>query len=138
MRVPSRTPEWARLARKEQWRNDRAAARTLRMAFPAAESVRVELSFEDPAASPPAAQSHVMHPPARAFFEFPCPYANCDGKFDLDGVASQVLTHASLQAQGTLECTGVRSRDGITKLPCGVRAHYTVAAQYHKETDSKK
>jgi hypothetical protein len=134
MRIPSRTPESARQQRREQSRRDRAAAQTLRSAFPAVERIRVELKFRDAATASPAGQSHVMHPPARAFFEFPCPYADCDGKFDLSSIATLVMAHSSLHAEGTLECDGVRSRDGLTKQPCGLRVDYTVAAQYQTPT----
>jgi hypothetical protein len=109
----------------------RAAARTLRGAFPAVERIRVDLKFEDAAAPPPGAQSHAMHPPARAFFEFLCPHADCDGGFDLSSVATSVLTRASPRADGTLECKGTRPSTGMTKQPCGVRVQYTILAQYH-------
>jgi hypothetical protein len=128
MRVTSRA---ATVTHEERWRRDRAAAQTLRSAFPAVASIRIELTFEDPGAQSPAPQSHVMHPPVRAFFEFRCPYANCDGKFDLSSVAGLVMTRASGRTTGSLECTGTRSRGGPTKQTCGVRLRYVVAAEYH-------
>ncbi|HUN26180.1 MAG TPA: hypothetical protein VMU67_07715 [Steroidobacteraceae bacterium] len=117
--------------RRQQWLRDRAAARPLRGVFPAVERIRVDLNFLETAVSPPGAQSHAMHPPARAFFEFLCPHADCDGGFDLSNVANSVLMRASTRATGTLECKGTRPSTGMTKQPCGVRVQYTILAQYH-------
>ncbi len=138
MRTSSPTPESVHQERRERWRRDRAAAQTLRSAFPAVERIRVELKFQDLAAPAPGAQSHVMHPPARAFFEFPCPYSDCDGKFDLSAVATVVMTDTSTRAEGHLECTGVRPQVGMTKQPCGVHLHYTIVAQYKAGSHSQK
>ena len=116
---------------RQRWLRGRAAARTLRGAFPAVERIRVDLKFEDAAAPAPGAQSHTMHPPARVFFEFLCPHADCDGGFDLSGVAASLLTRASARADGALECKGTRPSAGMTKQPCRVRVQYTILAEYH-------
>ena len=137
MPVAQRTSESPYQLQRQRWLRDRAAARTLRGAFPAVERVRVDLRFEDAAARPPGAQSHAMHPPARAFFEFLCPHADCDGGFDLSGVATSVLTRASTHAEGTLDCKGTRPSAGMTKQPCGVRVRYTILAQYHSNRPPK-
>lgn len=102
----------------------------MRTAFPVVSRFVVELTFEDPEGVAPAAQSHALYPPARAFFEFPCPYANCDGKFDLGTVAKRAISHSSLHATGTAECSGVRTRDGVTQRACGIRAVYAITAEY--------
>jgi hypothetical protein len=116
---------------RQRWLRDRAAAGTLRGAFPGVQRIRVDLKFEDAAAAPPGAQSHAMHPPARAFFEFLCPHADCDGGFDLSGVATAVLARAATHADGRLDCQGSRPSVGMTKQPCGVRVQYTILAQYY-------
>jgi hypothetical protein len=72
-----------------------------------------------------------MHPPARAFFQFVCPYANCDGTFDLSPAARLVIEQSSLQSAGTLECPGTRSRDGVTRQACGIQLRYVISAEYH-------
>jgi hypothetical protein len=137
MRFASRKPEGTRLAQKERWRRDRAAAETVRSAFPSVERIVIDLEFEDPEGPAPAKQSHAMYPPARAFFEFACPYASCDGKFDLSAVAKHALDHSLAHATGSLECSGTRTRDGVTHRACGVRASYTVVADYlRRETSS--
>ncbi len=59
--------------RMERLKRDRAAAAVLRAAFPTVERLCVELSFTSTTSNTPAFQSHQLHPPARAFFHFPCP-----------------------------------------------------------------
>jgi hypothetical protein len=131
MRFSARHPEAARQQRREQWRRDRNAAQTLRDAFPSVELVRMTLSFEQSTPPTPTSQSHVMHPPARAFFGFACPYADCDGQFDLNAAVTALLQESKRHVEGTLECAGVRSRDKLSKQPCRLVLRYTIAAQYH-------
>ncbi len=102
----------------ERLRRDRAAAQALRVAFPAVQHLRLELKFESTTSSTPTLQSHVLHPPARAFFEFPCPYADCDGQFDLTSAVKAALADPAHQAAGVLECAGLRVRDYASKRPC--------------------
>jgi hypothetical protein len=116
---------------RQQWLRDRAAAPTLRSAFPGVERIRVDLTFRDTAALSPGAQSHAVHPSARAFFEFLCPHADCDGTFDLTAAAHSVMTDASSDADGTLDCKGTRPRPGLTRGPCGVSVRYSIVAQHH-------
>ena len=118
---------------RQRWVRDRAAARTLRTAFPGVERISVDLTFRDTAAAPPGAQSHALHPPARAFFEFLCPHADCDGTFDLTAAVYSVMTDGSSHADGTLDCKGTRPRPGLTKGPCGVSVRYSIAAQYRTQ-----
>jgi hypothetical protein len=133
MAILSRIPEWARLARKEQWRQDRGAAKTMREAYPKLAQVRIELTFVEAVARVPAAQSHVIHPPARAFFQFPCPYAACEGRFDLTTAAGLIISSTAARNSGNLECTGVRHKGSALKQPCGVQARYTILAEYHAQ-----
>jgi hypothetical protein len=133
MRLSARNPEAVRQQRLERWRRDRAAASTLRDAFPKVERVRVDLVFESQSALTPSSQSHVLHPPARAHFEFPCPYADCDGQFALNTVVADAMAKSSRQATGSIECPGVRSREKAVKEPCLLRANYSVTAHYKTE-----
>jgi len=116
--------------RREQSRRRRAAASTIGSAFPAVETVRVELSFRDSTRQEPAGQSHLMYPSAHAYFEFACPYGDCDGSLDLNSVVSSLLTNSTLQAQGMIQCPGLRTGTAMTKQPCGVHAYYRIAVQY--------
>ena len=135
MRMPSRKKESVFQQRREQLRKDRLAAQTLRSAFPAVELVRVELKFCETAPLTPASQSHVVHPPARAFFEYPCPFADCDGSFNLRAMAADAVANTTLSTEGVLECSGVRARDKLQKQPCGLRVNYKVSAQILKVRD---
>ena len=81
----------ARQGRTDQLRRDRAIAPMLRVAFPRVQQLRIELTFTAPSSSVPAPQSHVLYPPAAAFFEYPCPWSDCDGQFNLGGAVHTVL-----------------------------------------------
>lgn len=119
---------------RQRWLRDRAAARTLRSAFPGVERICVDLTFRDTAAAPPGGQSHAVHPGARAFFEFLCPHADCDGSFDLSEVVNSVMRDASSHADGTLDCKGMRPRPGLVKGPCGVSVRYSIVAHYRPQS----
>ena len=76
-------PEGARNLLREKQRRNRMAAKELRVQFPQLASIRLDFAFSDETSQPPAPQSIVLHPPARAYFVYPCPYASCNGEFDL-------------------------------------------------------
>jgi hypothetical protein len=126
-------PRVPREQQREQMRRDRAAAQALRIAFPAVQQVRLELEFSGAGATVPASQLHVMHPPARAFFEFQCPYADCDGRFNLANAVEAALASPKLRATGTLECRGLRARDHLSKQDCALQLRYTVRITYDRE-----
>lgn len=130
MPASSRAPDSAHELHRQRWLRDRAAALTLRSAFPGVEWIRVDLTFRDTAALSPGAQSHALHPGARAFFEFLCPHADCDGTFDLTAAVDSVMTDAASHADGMLECKGMRPRPGLTMGPCAVSVRYTIIAEY--------
>jgi hypothetical protein len=125
--VSSRNAD-AHQLRMDQLRSDRAAAASLRVAFPAVQQLRVELKFVGSNANAPGSQSHVLHPPARAFFTYPCPYANCDGQFDLSHAVNAALEEPSLRAEGILECAGLRAQKVDSRHPCQLRVLYTIIA----------
>ena len=89
-----------RNALREQQRRDRATAPVLRNAYPQFASLRLEFDFSEPETSAPAPQVLVLHPPSQAYFVFSCPYADCDGEFDL------TTTIAALRALGRSELRG--------------------------------
>jgi len=132
---PARFSAAARQERMDRLRRDRAAALALRVAFPAVQHLRLELKFESTTSSTPTLQSHILHPPARAFFEFPCPYADCDGQFDLTSAVKAALADPAHQAAGVLECSGLRVRDYASKRPCQLHLLYTVTATYHGDAE---
>ncbi len=137
MRLSASSPAALRQERAERLRRERAATLTLREAFPAVQQLRLELKFEGAAPNVPAAQSHVLHPPAQAFFAFPCPHADCDGQFDLTAAANAVLssqpgpTHQTIaEAEGTLECSGQRLDRRASRVPCDLHLHYRLGVVY--------
>ena len=126
-------PRISREERREWMRRDRAAAQPVRLMFPALKRLRLELEFSGAGPRLPAAQTHVLYPPARAFFEFQCPYADCDGRFDLTDAVNAALATPAHRATGTLECTGLRARDHLAKQPCSLYLGYTIQATYTQE-----
>ena len=122
----------ARAATREdrslQLRRDREAAPKLRAMFPAVEQLRFELSFEGGASSTPVPQSHFLHPAARAYFSFPCPYADCDGRFELTAAVHAAVGDPSHRVEGMLECAGLRALGLASKQPCRLHLHFTLTA----------
>jgi len=123
-------PEGSRQERADRLRRERAGSQALRVAFPALQELRLELTFESPSPNTPAAQSHVLHPAARAFFEFSCPYADCDGGFDLTAAVNSALTAKGGKACGVLECPGHRPERHSSRRPCKLHLTYAIAATY--------
>ncbi len=76
----------------------------------------------------PTPQSHVLYPPARAFFEYRCPYSDCDGQFDLGAAVKAALADATGRAQGIRECGGSRGSDPTVRRPCLLQLVYEVTA----------
>jgi hypothetical protein len=130
----TRSSAAARQERRDRLRRDRAAAVALRVAFPAVQHLRLELKFESSSAPAPTLQSHVLHPPAQAFFEFPCPHADCDGHFDLTGAVNAALADPAHHAAGMLECHGLRPWDCASQRPCQLHMIYKITATYHRDT----
>lgn len=114
--------------RASQLRRDQEAAPKLRTMFPAVDQLRIELSFEGGGSATPVPQSRILHPPARAHFSFPCPYGDCDGRFELAAAAHTAVEDPSHRVEGVLECTGSRARDFAPKSPCQLRLHFTLTA----------
>ncbi len=118
----------ARQTRYSQLHRDREAAPKLRTVFPGVEQLRFELRFEGGGAATPVPQSHVLHPPARAYFVFPCPYADCDGQFELNAAVHAVVEDPSHRIEGVLECAGSRVSDFRSKPLCKLRLYFTLTA----------
>jgi hypothetical protein len=134
MRPAPVSPSASRQVGLDRLRRDRAAALALRVAYPAVQQLRLELKFDGAATSTPASQSHLLHPPARAFFEFPCPYADCDGQFNLTSAVDRAVADPAHQADGMLECSGLRARDYASRQPCQLHLIYTVTATFQRDT----
>lgn len=124
----------ARLQRQDMWRRERAATPTMRNAFPRVEQLRLELKFVEGGPRLPADQAHTMHPAAQAFFAFPCPYTDCDGRFDLSAAVTEALSKSAHRREGEIACTGHRLSDGASDRTCGLRLRYVLTARYHKSS----
>jgi len=130
MRIVSRTTRSLLEQKREKSLQKRAKAGALSKAFPNVEQIRVQLRFVTAKNQAPAAQVHALYPSAYAYFEFACPYGDCDGSFDLNGVALPLLASSAPQAEGTLHCSGSRTAGGMTRQPCKLRADYWISAKY--------
>jgi len=111
-----------------QLRRDQDAAPKLSVMFPAVQQLRIELSFEGGGATTPVPQARILHPPARAHFSFPCPYGDCDGRFELAAAVHAAVADPSHRFEGVLECAGSRASDIASKSPCQLRLHFTLTA----------
>jgi len=126
MRATSSGPEGARNLLLEKQRRNRMAAKELRVQYPQFATIRVDFVFDDAGAQPPAAQSIVLHPPARAYFVYPCPYASCSGELDLAANVDHIAEQGKARAAGHARCNGERQgRHG--KGPCDLHIEYSIA-----------
>jgi hypothetical protein len=134
MKLDLITPAAKRQERRERLRHGRATALALREVFPAVRQLRLDLLFRSPGPSTPAMQSHTLHAAAHAFFDFPCPYADCDGQFALGTAVRAALADPTHHATGELECSGKRAvRAGASEL-CGLHLSYTITASFQADT----
>ena len=130
MRIVSRTTRSLLEQKREKSMRNSAAARTLAVAFPAVEQVRIQLQFVSQKGPAPAARTHALYPSAQAYFEFACPHGDCDGSVDLNAVVLPLLRGSGAQAEGVLHCPGTRTGPGGTRPNCGQRVDYWIAARY--------
>ena len=114
---------------------DRAKTSTLRDSYPGIDVIHVHLGFTDPHA-PPSPQSHSLYPAARAFFQFACPCADCDGAFDLAAVVAELVTagapvkRAGRSAAGRNPCLGMHWRESNHSEPCRIEVSFRVVVSF--------
>jgi len=128
MKLALVSPAVGRQERRERLRRDRAAALALREVYPGVLQLRLDLQFQGSTLNSPAPQSHTLHAPARAFFEFPCPYADCDGHFDLGAAVKTAVGDPLRRAAGELRCSGKRPVLVGSKESCQLLVGYLVTA----------
>ena len=112
---------------RERQRRDRATAQALRNAYPQFASLRLEFDFSEPETSAPAPQVLVLHPPSQAYFVFSCPYADCDGEFDLTSTIAALASSGEASCEGHQRCGGQRVRDHRGRMPCQLTLDYFIA-----------
>jgi len=113
---------------RERQRRDRATAQLMRALYPQFASLRFDFEFSDSNSEAPAPVPHllVMHPPSQAYFVFPCPYADCDGEFDLTAAVAELAHSEEPHSHGTQKCGGHRVRDKNGRLPCQLTLEYSI------------
>ena len=114
---------------RERQRRDRAATQVMRDRFPQYASLRLTFDFKDAGPFTPAPQVQVLHPPARTYFVFPCPYADCDGEFNLTDVVARLAREDAERTEGQLTCCGQRARERELRSPCQLQLDYSIVAQ---------
>ena len=114
---------------RERQRRDRAATQPLRLRYPQFSSLRLEFDLSDKGRFTPAPQVTVLHPPAAAYFIFPCPYTDCDGEFDLAPVIEELANGGEALDSGQLRCGGHRIGAGGMRISCELLLEYSVHAQ---------
>lgn len=119
-------PDRARNLQREKQRRDRMAAKELRERFPQFTTLRLDFVFSDAETQPPAPQTIVLHPPARAYFVFPCPHGGCNGELDLAANVDDFAQSGEARTDGHVKCSGERhGRHG--KAPCDLNIEYSIA-----------
>jgi hypothetical protein len=126
MKLKTVGPEGARNLLREKQRRNRLMSKELRVQYPQLSSIRLEFAFSDESEQPPAPQSVVLHPPARAYFVYPCPYASCNGEFDLAAPVADAAERHEHHA-GHTRCKGERVRGRQGKTPCDLHIEYSIA-----------
>lgn len=119
-------PEGARNLLREKQRRQRLAAKELRQQFPQFPSIRVDFVFKDEELQSPAPQSVVLHPPARAYFVYPCPYASCTGELDLAANVDDIAETGKAHTAGHAKCNGER-QGRLGKAACELHIEYSIA-----------
>ena len=113
---------------RERQRRDRASTPTLRASYPGFEWLRVELEFRDTGAFSPVPQTTVFHPPASAYFVFPCPYQDCDGEIDLSSAVQELSRDGDTHRVGRCRCTGQRAGEA-GRSACQLTLEYSLEVQ---------
>lgn len=125
MKLVLNSPAALRTAARERQKRDRAAAPSLATRYPQLATLQLEFEFSDRTDFLPSPQVNVFHPPARAYFRFPCPYSDCDGEFDLTATVHELVSAKQERAEGQQRCGGKRHAGA----PCTLCLEYSVSTQ---------
>ena len=126
MKLVLNSPAAVRNAARERQKRERAAAPVLRTVYPTLTTLQLDFEFSDRTEFLPSPQVAVLHPPARAYFRFACPYSDCDGEFDLSGPINLMGSARQSRDEGTLRCVGTRHGG----LQCSLCLEYSISAQW--------
>ncbi len=114
---------------RERQRRDRANTQALRHRYPQFASLRLEFDFSDDGKFTPAPQVTVLHPPAAAYFIFPCPYSDCDGEFNLAPVVDAMANSGEVHDEGQMRCCGQRTGTNDVRVGCRLILEYSIHMQ---------
>lgn len=128
MKFSNATSRNGRMQMRERQRRDRATTPEMRVRFPQFSEMRFEFAFGDQGPFPPVPQVTVLHPPARAYFLFPCPHSDCSGEFDLSAAIATLAADNGETCDGQAQCSGHRYSVGKTQTPCTVVLKFKVVA----------
>jgi hypothetical protein len=117
-----------RVQMRERQSRDRAAMPDLRSRFPQFSALRLTFEFSGKGPFTPASQLAVLHPPAPAYFVFPCPYSDCSGEFDLSIPIASMATDRRGSCAGRLHCSGQRNLDSRIRAQCTLMLEFHVEA----------
>ena len=109
---------------------DRAAAPSLRSAFPKVTQLRLTFTYDNGSKLAPSSQVHIMHPPSQAYFVFPCPAAGCNGTFELGTVIEQLVGRSQAKSTDHMRCVGVRPEHRASGQLCDLHLKYQVDVSY--------
>lgn len=137
MKVPSRKPVSAAAQRRNDLQAERVRSSTVRDMFPNVSVIHVDLDFGDKSGRPPSPQRHSLYPPARAFFRFICPCADCDGDFDLAAAVTDLVKAgapakraAGRSFTGRSLCQGTHWRDSTHSESCRIELTFRVVVGF--------
>lgn len=117
-----------RVQMRERQSRDRACMPDLRSRFPQFRALRLAFEFSGKGPFTPAAQLAVLHPPAPAYFVFPCPYSDCSGEFDLSIPIADMATDNRESCAGSIRCSGHRNFESRVQAQCTLTLEFRVEA----------
>ena len=122
-----RKPHFVTNAQREA-RQLLAYAAPLVGSYKGVEEIGVELTFADPEGKQqPSPRATTYTADMHAYFHFTCPMRDCtDGGFEAHADLQQALSRHQDGHTGTLTCEGVRPRNGLKDVRCGIELRYTL------------
>ena len=124
----ARKPRFNPTAQREE-RQAKIDAAPLVSTYANIEEVGVALAFDDPEGKQqPSPRGMSFAPDMHAYFLFSCPMRDCTGGgFDANDDLHRALKRHEGGHTGTLTCQGVRPRNGLKDVRCGIELRYTLA-----------
>lgn len=116
---------------RDKGAEDKASAPVLRAAFPKVSQLSITFIFDNGSKVPPSSQTHILYPPSRAYFNFPCPAPGCSGVFHLGPVIEKLVSRKQTEASAHLSCEGNRPQPRASEQ-CSLHLDYKVEINFGK------